>query len=315
MATITKKSERKQTNGALKGLRSEEKVLGYIFASPWLIGLIVFGAFPIILSFYLSFTNYEMVGTPEFIGITNYRILLTNDSVFYKALFNTLYHVAISVPLGIVVGVSLALLLNSKIKGMGIYRTIYYLPNVVSVVAMSLLWLWLFQPSFGIINTILSPIYELFNIEPLLWYNSPDLSKITLILMGLWTAGGSMIIYLAQMQDIPGELYEAADIDGANGFQKIIRITLPLMTPSIFFNFIMGLIGGFQVFTTAYIVTQGGPGNSSYYYSYYLFDKMMVDNAMGMASAMAWILLVITLVITMLALSLNKFVFYLGDQS
>ncbi len=124
-----------------------------------------------------------------------------------------------------------------------------------------------------------------------------------------------MIIYLAQMQDIPQDLYEAADIDGANGLQKIFRITLPLMTPSIFFNLIMGLIGGFQVFTVSYIMTKGGPGNSTYYYSYYLFDKMMVDNAMGMASAMAWILLVITLVITMVALSLNKYVFYLGDQT
>lgn len=304
----------KRQNG-LKGLKSNEKKLGYIFASPWLIGLFVLGAFPILFSLYLSFTNYDMIGSPTFIGITNYRILLTNDSLFYKALGNTLYHVFLSVPLGIVVGVSLALLLNSKIKGMGIYRTIYYLPNVVSVVAMSLLWLWLFQPSFGIINTVLSPIYDFFNMEPLLWYQSPDLSKLTLIIMGLWTAGGSMIIYLAQMQDIPGELYEAADIDGANGLQKIFKITLPLMTPSIFFNLIMGLIGGFQVFTTAYIMTGGGPANSTYYYSYYLFDKMMSDNAMGMASAMAWILLVITLVITMIALTLNRYVFYLGDQS
>ena len=302
-------------NGALKGVRNEEKKMGYLFASPWLIGLIVLGAFPIFFSLYLSFTNYDMLSTPSFVGITNYRILLTNDSLFYKALGNTLYHVVISVPLGIIAGVSLALLLNSKIKGMGIYRTIYYLPNVVSVVAMSLLWLWLFQPSFGIVNSILNPIYEFFKMEPLLWYRSPDLSKMTLIIMGLWIAGGSMIIYLAQMQDIPVELYEAADIDGASGFQKIIKITLPLMTPSIFFNFIMGLIGGFQVFTTAYIMTQGGPGNSTYYYSYYLFDKMMVDTQMGMASAMAWILLLITLAITIVALSLNKYVFYLGDQS
>ncbi len=304
-----------QKNKALGKLRSEERVLGYIFASPWLIGLIILGVFPIALSFYLSFTNYDMLGAPGFIWFTNYRILLSNDSLFYTALFNTLYHVAISVPLGLLVGIILALLLNSKIKGMGIYRTIYYLPNVVSVVAMSLLWLWLFQPSFGLVNNLLSPIYNFFKMEPLLWYQSSDMSKITLILMGLWTAGGSMIIYLAQMQDIPSELYEAADIDGANGLQKIFKITIPLMTPSIVFNFIRGLIGGFQDLTVSYIMTKGGPGHSTYYYSYYLFDKMMSDNAMGMASAMAWILLVITLVITMGALSLNKYVFYLGDQS
>jgi len=251
------KDKKQNKKPSIKGLRHEEKRLGYIFASPWLIGLFVFGAFPLLFSLYLSFTQYDMVGAPRFIGFDNYRILLTNDVLFWKSLFNTLYHVVIAVPLGIIVGVILALLLNTKIKGMGIYRTLYYLPNVVSIVAMSLLWMWLFQPSFGLVNQILQPIYDLFNMEPLGWYKDADISKLTLIIMGLWTAGGSMVIYLAQMQDIPGELYEAADIDGANWFQKIIRITLPLMTPSIFFNFIMGLIGGFQVFTTAYIMTGG----------------------------------------------------------
>ncbi len=310
-SAILKKGKNK--NG-LKGLKSEEKRLGYMFASPWLIGLFVFGLFPLSMSLFLSFTRYDMVSSPVFVGVTNYRILLTNDNLFWKSLYNTIYHVVLSVPLGITVGVALALLLNSKVRGMGIYRTLYYLPNVTSIVAMSLLWLWLFQPSFGIINQMLEPIYDLFKMEPLTWYKSADLSKLTLIIMGLWSAGGSMVIYLAQMQDIPGELYEAADIDGANGLQKIIRITLPLMTPSIFFNFIMGLIGGFQVFATAYIMTNGGPSKSTYYYSYYLFDKMIYDNAMGSASAMAWMLLVITLVITMFALMLNKYVFYLGEQ-
>jgi multiple sugar transport system permease protein len=180
---------------------------------------------------------------------------------------------------------------------------------------MALLWMWLFQPSYGLINEILSPIYKLFNMEPLQWYNSASTAKITLILMGLWTAGGTMVIYLAQMQDIPQSLYESADVDGANWFQKTFKITLPLMTPSIFFNFIMSIIGGFQVFTIAYIMTNGGPGRSTYYYAYYLFDKMMSDKAMGMASAMAWILLLIVLIITAFALRLNKKVIYLGDET
>jgi multiple sugar transport system permease protein len=221
----------------------------------------------------------------------------------------------IAIPLGIVVGVALALLLNNKIKGMSIYRTLFYLPNVVSIVAMSLLWLWLFQPNFGIINEILAPIYKLFNMEPLRWHQAAETSKITLIIMGLWSAGGSMVIYLAQMQDIPNALYESAEIDGANWIKKTIYITLPLMTPSIFFNFIMGLIGGFQVFTIAYIMTAGGPSRSTYYYAYYMFDKMIADQAMGMASAMAWILLVIVLLITMVALRLNKYVVYLGEEA
>lgn len=296
-------------------LKKRENIIGYIFASPWLLGLILLGAFPILASFYISFTTYDMIGSPKFIGFENYAILFTNDSLFWQSLGNTIYHVFIAVPLGLIVGICLALLLNNKIKGISIYRTLFYLPNVVSIVAMSLLWLWLFQPSFGIINEVLDPIYKLFQMEPLQWHQSASTSKMTLILMGLWTAGGSMVIYLAQMQDIPKSLYESAEVDGANWFKKTVYITLPLMTPSIFFNLIMGLIGGFQVFTIAYIMTGGGPSRSTYYYAYYMFDKMMSDNAMGMASAMAWILLVIVLVITVIALKLNKFVVYLGEES
>ncbi len=299
----------------VKQLKRQENTAGYLFASPWLIGLIVLGIFPILMSLYISFTNYNMISTMRFIGFENYRILFTNDNLFWKSLGNTVYHVAIAVPLSIVVGLALAFLLNNKVKGMSIYRTLFYLPNVVSVVAMTLLWMWLFQPNFGLINQILKPLYDLFGMEPIGWYLDQNLSKITLILMGLWTSGGSMVIYLAQMQDIPTTLYESAEIDGAGWWQKTIHITLPLMTPSIYFNFIMGLIGGFQVFTMAYIMTSGGPSRSTYYYAYYLFDKMMADNAMGMASAMAWILLIIVLIVTILALRLNKYVFYLGEES
>lgn len=299
---------------SLDSLKKQENRMGYLFASPWIFGLIVFGAFPFLASFYISFTSYDMISAPKFIGFTNYKILFTNDSLFWTSLGNTFYHVLLAIPLGILVGIILALLLNTKIRGISIYRTLFYLPNVVSIVAMSLLWLWLFQPSFGIINEVLKPVYKLFNMEPLRWYSSKELAKFTLILMGLWTAGGSMVIYLAQMQDIPQVLYESAEVDGANWFHKTFKITLPLMTPSIFFNFITGIIGGFQVFTLAYIMTNGGPSRSTYYYAYYMFDKMMVDKQMGMASALAWILLVIVLVITVIALRLNKYVVYLGGE-
>jgi multiple sugar transport system permease protein len=302
-------------SSSIKKLKKQENFIGYLFASPWITGLILLGIFPILMSLFISFTNYNMISDPKFIGFENYRILFTNDNLFWQSLGNTVYHVIIAVPLGIVVGLSLAFLLNNKIKGMGIYRTLFYLPNVVSVVAMSLLWLWLYQPNFGLINQLLKPLYDLLKMEPITWYLDPKLSKLTLILMGLWTAGGSMVIYLAQMQDIPVSLYEAAEMDGAGWFKKATLITLPLMTPSIFFNFIMGLIGSFQVFTMAYIMTSGGPSRSTYYYAYYLFDKMMADKAMGMASAMAWILLFIVLIITILALRLNKYVFYLGDET
>lgn len=299
----------------VKLMKRRENLAGYLFASPWLFGLIVLGIFPILMSLYISFTNYDMISQMKWVGLENYRILLTNDDLFWKSLGNTVYHVVIAVPLGIVVGLALAFLLNNKLKGISVFRTMFYLPNVVSIVAMTLLWMWLFQPNFGLINQLLSPLYKLFHMEPIGWYLDADTSKITLILMGLWTSGGSMVIYLAQMQDIPTTLYESAEIDGANWWQKTIHITLPLMTPSIYFNFIMGLIGSFQVFTIAYIMTNGGPSRSTYYYAYYLFEKMMADNAMGMASAMAWILLVIVLIITLLALRLNRFVFYLGDES
>ncbi len=295
-------------------LKKQENLIGYLFASPWLFGLIVLGMFPILASLYISFTTYNMISLPRWVGFANYRILFTNDSLFWKSLGNTVYHVVIAIPLGIVVGVLLALLLNNKIKGMSVYRTMFYLPNVVSIVAMSLLWLWLFQPNFGIINQFLAPIYRLLDMEPLRWHQAESTAKMTLILMGLWTAGGTMVIYLAQMQDIPTSLYESAEMDGANWIKKTMYITLPLMTPSIFFNFIMSLIGGFQVFTIAYIMTNGGPSRSTYYYAYYMFDKMMLDRSMGMASAMAWILLVIVLILTMLALRLNKYVIYLGEE-
>ncbi len=300
---------------SIKQLRKQENLIGHLFASPWLLGITILGAFPILASLYISFTTYDMIAAPKFIGLKNYIILFTNDEIFWKSLYNTFYHVFISVPLGLVVGISLALLLNNKIKGMSIYRTLFYLPNVVSIVAMALLWMWLFQPNFGIINEILKPVYRFLGMEPLQWYQAAKTSKITLILMGLWTAGGTMVIYLAQMQDIPVSLYESAEVDGANWLQKTFNITLPLMTPSIFFNFIMSIIGGFQVFTIAYIMTNGGPSRSTYYYAYYMFDKMMNDHSMGMASAMAWILLVIILIITLFALRLNKYVVYLGEES
>ncbi|MBN2696401.1 MAG: sugar ABC transporter permease, partial [Bacilli bacterium] len=174
-------------------LKKQENLIGYLFASPWLFGLIVLGIFPIFMSLFFSFTNYNMISAPTIVGFKNYEILFTNDDLFWKSLGNTIYHVVIAVPLGIVVGVGLALLLNNKIRGMGVYRTLFYLPNVVSVVAMTLLWLWLFQPNFGLINELFKPLYDLFDMEPLGWYLDQKLSKLTLILMGLWTAGGSMV--------------------------------------------------------------------------------------------------------------------------
>ena len=297
-----------------KKLNSEAKA-GLLFASPFIIGLIALTAFPFLASLYFSLTNYNMKSAPDFLGLRNYIILFTNDSLFWPSLWNTIVHVLISVPLNLVFSLMLALLLNNRVKGINIYRTIYYLPNVVSMVAMSLLWLWLFQPSFGLINQLLSPVYHLLGAEPIGWLNDARTSKLSIALMGLWTCGGSMVIYLAQLQDIPRDLYESADIDGAGMFSRLFKITLPLMTPSIFYNVVMSIISGFQVFMQAFIMTSGGPARSTYYYGYYLYDKAFKDGQMGYASAMAWILLIITLIVTMIFFAFSKkWVFYMSGE-
>lgn len=298
-----------------KKLNAEAKA-GLLFASPFIIGLIVFTAFPFLASLYFSFTNYNMKSVPTFLGLKNYIIMMTNDSLFWPSLYNTFVHVLISVPLNLVFSVMLALILNNQIRGINIYRTIFYLPNVVSTVAMSLLWMWLFQPSFGLINQLLGPVYKLLGATPIGWLNDAKTAKLSIALMGLWTCGGSMVIYLAQLQDIPRDLYESADIDGAGMFNRLFHITLPLMTPAILYNVVMSIISGFQVFMQAFIMTNGGPARSTYYYGYYLYDKAFKDGQMGYASAMAWILLIITLVVTMVFFAFSgKWVFYMsGDD-
>lgn len=299
------KRKTKRTN-----LDRKEELYGYLFASPWLIGFLVFMAFPILASLYMSLTNYNMIRFPKWIGFANYRILLTSDPLFWKSLGNTLYYVVFSVPLTLVTGVLIAMLMNQKVKGIRFYRTIFYLPNVVSVVAIALLWTWLLDPTFGLVNTGL----EKLGITGPGWLYDPKWSKPSIIFMTMWNVGGSMVIYLAALQDIPNYLYDAASIDGAGTLRKFYHITLPLLTPSIFFNVIMGIIFSFQIFTQAYIMTGGGPIQSTYFYALYLFETAFLRTNMGMASAMAWVLLFITFALTLLVLrSGDRWVFYQSD--
>lgn len=286
----------------------KQNVTGYLFASPWLLGFIFFMAVPIALSFYYSLTHYIMPRPPKFIGLTNYEFMFTKDPLFWKAFFNTVYYVVIGVPAGLVAGLAVAVLMNQKIGGIRIYRTIFYLPNVVSLVAVSILWQWIFDTNFGLINTTLQRI----GIEGPGWLTDPKWSKLSLIIMSLWYVGSSMIIYLAALQDVPRSLYESAYIDGANGWVKFFRITLPMISPSIFFNVIMGVIGGFQVFTQALIMTGGGPANSTLFYAYHLYNKAFyLESSMGYGSAMAWFLLVITLILTIIIVkSSSSWVYY-----
>lgn len=292
-------------------IERREELAGYAFASPWLIGFVAFMAFPIFASLFMSFTSYNMITPPRWIGGANYRVLFTSDPLFWKSLGNTLYYVVFVVPLNLVFGVLVAMLMNQKVRGIRFYRTVYYLPNVVSIVATALLWSWVLDPTFGLINTALSKI----GIYGPGWLYDPAWSKPSLVLMGMWNVGGAMVIYLAALQDIPTYLYESASIDGAGPIRQFFRITVPLLTPSIFFNVVMGVILSFQVFTQAFIMTGGGPVRSTYFYAYYLYDKAFTDSAMGMASAMAWVLLIVTLILTLVILKSSAgWVYYLSGN-
>lgn len=290
-----------------KGLRRKKAIEGYLFASPWILGFFIFTAGPMIASLFLSFCRYDVLTTLEWIGLRNYKEIFNSD-LFWKALYNTLYWVIIGVPLRQLMALILALLNNQQIRGKPLFRTIFYIPSVVSGVALAMLWVWLFEPSVGLINTLLRFLGVN---NPPLWLGSEEWSKPALIIMSLWGVGQGMVIYLAGLQDIPQQLYEAAEIDGAGVWYKFWKITIPLLTPSIFFNFIMGVIGSFQVFTQAYVMTRGGPLYSTYFYVLYIYDEGFQYMHMGYASALAWILFLIILFFTLLQLkSSGRWVVY-----
>lgn len=286
-----------------------KRKVGLFFICPWLIGISIFTIYPFFASIYYSLTSYDVISPPYFVGIYNYKELFTNDELFWKSLYNTFYYAIFATPLGIVAGIGIALLLNLKVKGIALFRTIYYLPAIVPIVGASILWVWLLNPEFGIVNALLYRI----GVKGPGWLADPTWSKPSLILMSVWGLGGAMLIYLAALQDVPQSLYESAELDGANRWQKTVHITVPLITPAIFFNLIMGLIGAFQYFTQAYIMTGGGPADSTLFYSLYLFNNAFRYFKMGYASAMAWILFVVILVCTLTVFkSSRKWVYYAG---
>jgi len=293
-------------------------ITGLLFISPWIVGFLGFTVYPMLASFYYSFTTYDVVRSPIWSGLENYTDLFFKDALAIKAIYNTVFYAAIAVPLGIVVAVGISLLLNAKIKGLALFRTIFFLPSIVPVVASTILWIWLLSTNFGLLNAALNAV----GLPKVGWLVDPNWTKPSLILMGLWGFGGAMVIYLAGLQDIPEVLYEAASIDGASSLQRIVRITLPLLTPQIFFNLITGLIGAFQVFTTAFILggasgtaAAGGPGNSLLFYSLYLYLNAFNFFKMGYASAMAWVLFLLTMLTTMIVLrTARTWVFYGGVQ-
>jgi len=283
-------------------LARKEELAFYLFIMPWLVGFAIFTAGPILASLFYSFTFYDVVTPARWVGAQNYADLM-KDPLFWQSLKVTAIYSVGSVTTGIIASLAIALLLNRDIHGVAVFRTIFYLPSVISGVAVSLLWMWILNSDFGIINFLL---WRLFHIEGPSWLMNRNWVVPSLILMSLWGIGGSIVIYLARLQGIPTELFEAAEIDGASYWSRLANITLPLMTPVIFFNMITGVIGSFQVFTQAYIMTNGGPNNASLFYVLYLYRNAFRYWRMGYASAQAWILFLILLVLTALMIYTSK---------
>lgn len=277
-------------------LRRGETVAGILFASPWFVGFLVFTAFPIFASIYFSFTDYDILSEPYWIGLENYIEMLKWDPSFWKSLWNTTYYVLFSVPLQLIIGLVIALILNADIKGIAVYRTMYYMPSIVPIVASSILWSWMFNPNYGLLTLAV----EAFGVDAPAWLGDPAWAKPSLIIMSLWGAGGGMIIYLAGLKNIPNTYYEAAELDGAGAWMRFWKITLPLLTPTLFFQLIMGIIGSFQVFTQAFMMTSGGPNDATLFYVLHLYRNAFQFWRMGYASAMAWVLFAIIMIFTLI---------------
>lgn len=294
---------------ANRSKRERNAVLrGLLFVSPWLVGLAWFYVYPFFASLYYSFRNTTPFSAGPFVGLSNYQ-LLASDPLFWRSLGNTFYFTGVSVVLGNLFALALALLLSQKLRGMTVYRTIFYLPSVVPFVAVSVVWIWILHPQYGIVNFAL----ESLGLPTVGWFSDPAWAMPGLIIVSLWSTGNMMIIYLAGLLDIPTELHEAATIDGATPWQRTLRITLPLLTPIILFNIVIGLIGGFQYFVQPYIITGGGPADATLVYALYLYQNAFSYFRMGYASAMAWVLFVIIVVVTVTVFrSSNRWVHYRG---
>jgi multiple sugar transport system permease protein len=292
-------------------LRRREEIAGYIWVSPWLIGFLLLTALPLLASLLLGLTSWNGVGTPRFIGLANYEKLFTGDPLFWQSLKVTAIFALLYLPLSLVLGFGLALLMNQPIKGIRLLRTIYYVPSVLSGVAVSILWAFIFNKNYGVLDWLLS----LFHVGAVPWLTSSFWVIPALVIMQLWGVGGSMIIYLAGIQSVPTELYEAARVDGAGWWRRLTTVTLPMTSPTILFNLILGLIGTFQVFTQAYIITQGGPNYASLFYALNIYDTAFQDLRLGYASALATVLFAITVLVSAIVFRWSRrWVYYAGRR-
>ncbi|MGI8550986.1 MAG: carbohydrate ABC transporter permease, partial [Dehalococcoidia bacterium] len=289
--------------------RSRREALeGYLYISPWIVGFLAFALGPMIASLYFSFTQYNVLSTPKFAGLYNYVYMFTRDRLFIVALERTAYYAVVSVVLGVGGSLLLAVLLDQRLFGVSVFRTLYFLPSLTPIVASALLWGWIFQPQFGMLNYLLSFV----GLKGPAWLQSTEWAMPALIIMALWggLGGGRMIIFIAGLQGIPQELYEAASMDGAGTLSRFLNVTLPLLTPTIFFNLVLGIIGSFSVFSVAYVATGGGPADATYFYVFHIFNRAFKDLDMGYAAALAWIFFLVLLVFTLIQFAMQKYWVY-----
>ncbi|MDE0099778.1 MAG: sugar ABC transporter permease [Truepera sp.] len=309
MATGLRAAEKQRKRSRLGRLRRRETMWGILFVAPAVLGFLLWQLGPIIGSLFIAFTDWRLAGTPQWIGTGNFEKIFAEDRLFRKSLGVTVYYSLGSVPLRMLVAFALAVLLNQKIRALPVFRTIFYLPSIVPVIASSMLWLWLFNPDFGLLNSILRPL----GFPKLQWIYASDSVIPALILMSLWDIGPMMIIFLAALQGVPRQLYEAVEIDGGNAWHRMRHITVPIVTPAILFNLILSIIVAMQTFTQAYVMTDGGPNNNSLLYVLYLYRKAFEQSQMGYASALAWVLFIIIAGLSLFVFrSSSRWVYYGG---
>jgi multiple sugar transport system permease protein len=314
MTTLT--LPRQQARFWLSPRQRRNLLIGLMFVAPAIIGFLIFTLWPVVQSLYYSFTDYNILQPPYWVGLRNYQDLL-KDRLFGLALTNTLIMVGIGLPIHLIFDLGMAFLLNQRIRGLAIYRTIFYIPSVTPVVASAIVWLWLFNGQYGIINVVLG----WFGVPRIGWLTDPNWTKPAMIFMGLWFGGNTILIYLAGLQEVPLEMLEAAELDGAGAWQKTRFVTLPMMSPVIFYTLIINLVGYFQYFTEAWVMTAnregaaGGPANSLLFYSMYLYQSAFQNLKMGYASAQAWILFLVVLVATIVLFRTSGWVYYHAEGS
>lgn len=290
--------------GARSQVQTRKALWGYLFALPWIVGLIVFWGGPILTSFYLSFTEYGITSPPKWIGLANYAAFQT-DNLFLPSLGRTFSFAAIYVPVAIVGALLLAIILNQKLIGTNIFRTIFFVPHLIPAVALAVVWIYLLQPTLGPVNAFLRDL----GVEnPPAWFTSRDTALYSVTMINIWAAvgGNTMLIFLAGLQGVPQELYDAASIDGSGTWSKFRHVTLPLITPTIFFNLVLALIGALKVFTTAMVATQGGPSYATWFFALHIYNHAFANFRMGYGSALAWVLAVILIIFTFIQVAYSR---------